>query len=1032
MLTQLYLSGRVLMFLALFAVIGATAVWGQAVNGTISGTVVDPSGAAVAGATVEVKNTATQVVRTVTTNAQGRYSVPELIIGAYDVRISRMGFQSALQTGVPVVVGGERTVDATLRIGQSQETVTVEARTAQVDTASSAIATLVDTKQVEELPLNGRNYTQLISLAPGVQQTPPPFPSGFYGRGADYSISGARPEGQAFLMDNSNVQDFWNHGPGSAVLGTTLGVEAIAEFSIQTNTYSAQFGGSGSAVNAVTKSGTNDFHGTLFEFLRNSALDARAFYDPSRIPAFRRNQFGGSAGGPIKKDKAFFFFNYEGLRNDQGLTQIAFVPTAAARQGATSPLVQQLLSYYPLPTTIIGGGIGQYQSVGAQVGDEGYYIGRVDYNLSSKDSIFTRYVSDRALFHDPFSGSPIALWPETHHTGNQYATVEWHHIISPSLLNLTRFSFVRTREGSDLDSNLPGLSFYPQRKNGTIDITGLSPLGSSIFLPFYFVQNKFTTGDDVYWTVGNHNIRLGGDITRFQANLNAPGWLGGQYVFNSLQDFLHSSPFLFFGPLPNESDGDRDFREIDVNSYIQDDWKVSSRLTVNMGLRYEFVTNPVTDKHPLSAITNYLTSTAFTPVPHVFMTNPSLRNFDPRLGFAYDPFSDHKTSIRGGFGIFHDPIEPRTYASGYYFDPPYSFVVQAFPAFPTPSLNSPLPSQSNAVNYDTSGTPYQMQWNLNIQREIASATILTVGYVGSRGVHLFYQRDQNPAVPTIGPDGHQVFASLGPFGIATNPRINPALGPFNGATDGGNSIYNSLQVNVNRRFQKNVQGQLSYTWSHCIDNASSTYGLEGGFPAENPYNVANDRANCLFDRRHALVASSLISLPFHGQFKGHQLIEGWQLSGIANVHSGTPFTVGDGFDQAGLGAAFVNDRPNLNAGRTAANITTGTLNQWFDPTAFSLPPVGELGNMGRNNLIGPHFWDADFSVLKDTRFSERVTLQFRAEFFNIFNHADWGLPNGQIFQQMPGGLGSINPIAGQITTLATPMRQIQFGLKLIF
>jgi hypothetical protein len=361
-----------------------------------------------------------------------------------------------------------------------------------------------------------------------------------------------------------------------------------------------------------------------------------------------------------------------------------------------------------------------------------------------------------------------------------------------------------------------------------------------------------------------------------------------------------------------------------------------------------------------------------------------------------------------------------------------------FPTFPSPTLNAPLPSQSNAVNYDTSGTPYQMQWNFNIQREIASATILTVGYVGSRGVHLFYQRDQNPAVPFIGADGHQVFATQGPFGISTNPRINPALGPFNGAVAGGNSVYNSLQVNLNRRFQRNVQGGLSYTWSHCIDNGSSTYGLEGGFPQENPYNTAGDRGNCLFDRRHALVVSSLVSLPFHGSFTGHQLIEGWQLSGIANVHSGTPFTVGDGFDRAGLGAAFVNDRPNLNAGRTVDNILTKKLTEWYDPTAFSLPPVGELGNMGRNNLIGPHFWDIDFSVLKDTSITERLKLQFRAEFFNILNHPNWGLPNGQVYQQacatcqVGGGGGFINPIAGTITTLAAPMRQIQFGLKLIF
>ena len=1019
-----------------------TGLHAQATNGVISGTVTDPSGAALPGATVQVKNVSTGVIRTVTTNEVGRYRVPDLLVGQYEVQAAQPGFRTVVESAVPLTVGSERVVNFSLPIGQAQETVNVESQIVQVDTTSAAVATLVEQKQISDLPLNGRNYTQLIALAPGVLQTPPTFPSGFYGRGADYSVSGSRPEGQAFLLDNTNVQNFWNHGPGSAVLGTTLGVEAIAEFSAQTNTYSAQFGGSGAAVNAVTRSGTNNYHGSLFEYHRNSALDARAFYDGPELPRFRQHQFGGSFGGPIKKDKAFFFFNYEGLRKRQGLTQIATVPDADARRGiipglapiTIPPQIQQLLNYYPLPTIPVGGGVGQVPSVGTQRGDEDYLLGRVDYAVSPKDSLFARYVNDRALFKDPFSGSIIPLWPETHHTGNHYATLEERRIISSSIMNLARVSFVRTREGSDLDSNLPGLTFFPGRKNGTINITGLSPLGSSIFLPFLFVQNKVGGGDDVYWTHGSHSLRFGADITRVQSNVNAPGWLGGQFVFNSLASFLSASPFLFFGPLPDQSDGYRDFRETDLNAYFQDDWKARPNLTLNLGVRYEFVTNPTTDKHPLNTITNYSTAKAFTTVPNVFLNNPSLRNFDPRFGFAYDPFRDHKTSIRGGFGIFHNPIAPRTYASAYYFNPPYSFTVQVFPSFPFPSFLAPLPSQSNAVNYDTPSTPYQMQWNLNIQRQLFEATILTVGYVGSRGVHLFYQRDQNPPIPTTGSDGNPVFGTLLPgVGIFANPRINPALGPYNGAEPAANSAYHSLQTNLNRRFSHNVQGQVSYTWSHCIDTSSNTYGLEGGFPAMNPYNVSLDRGNCLFDRRHALSVSSLVALPFTGKFKGHQLVEGWQLSGITTVRSGSPFTVGVGFDQAGLGAAFVNNRPILNAGRTVENIKVGTLEHWFDPTAFSLPAVGELGNVGRNTLIGPGYWNVDFSAMKNNRISESVNLQFRAEMFNVLNHANWGLPNPSVFVQTPGtGGGTYNPIAGRITTLANPMRQIQFALKLIF
>jgi hypothetical protein len=557
------------------------------------------------------------------------------------------------------------------------------------------------------------------------------------------------------------------------------------------------------------------------------------------------------------------------------------------------------------------------------------------------------------------------------------------------------------------------------------------------------VQNKFTEGDDLYWTLGKHSLRFGSELVRVQSNLNAPGWLGGEYSFPSLQQFIAGKPLFFLGPLPNMLDGDRDFREIDVNSYVQDDWKVSSKFTVNIGLRYEFVTNPVTDLHPLYAVTNFLTSTDWTLVPHVFRNNPSLKNFDPRIGFAYSPFSDNKTSIRGGFGIFHDPIAPRTYASAYYFDPPFSSDVVIAPSFPFPNFGAaPAPSQSNGVDYNTDVTPYIMQYNFNIQREIAPATILQVGYVGSKGVHLFYQADRNPPVPTIGPDGKQQFGFLIPFvGPEPNPRVNSAVGYFNSAEDGANSVYNSLQVSVNRRFSHNVQAQASYTWSHCIDDSSSTYGLEeGGFPIQNPYNMAADRGSCAFDRRHSTVISALWQIPFHGSFPLHQLFEGWQVMGVGTIHSGLPFNIGDGFDQAGTGNLFAYDRPNLNPGFNKNNILTGNPNQWYNPAAFSIPPVGEFGDLGRNVLTGPFFWDIDFSAIKNTKITERVTLQFRAEFFNIFNHADWGLPVAANFTQgfSPAGVQqvTISPVAGSIPAslfpLATPMRQIQFALKLIF
>jgi hypothetical protein len=1013
--------------------LGAIMLCAQATNGTISGTVTDNSGGAIAGATVQITNVSTGVVRAATTNAQGRYNVPDLLVGEYEAQVSNAGFQTTVQKAIPVTVGSQRVVDFTLQVGQAQQTVTVEGTISQVDTTSAAVSSLVEQKQISDLPLNGRNYTQLISLAPGVQSVPAGT-SGFYGRQANYSVAGSRPEGQVYLLDNTDVQDFFNHGPGSAVLGTALGVEAIAEISTQTNTFSAQFGGSGGAINAVTKSGTNQLHGSLFEFFRNSALDSRNIFDGKTLPPFRQNQFGGAAGGRIKKDKAFFFGNYEALRRRQGLTKIAFVPDSNARLGilpgvapiTVTPLIQQLLGYYPLPATLVGGGVGTVPVVASQAGNETYLLGRVDYTLSTNDSLFGRYVNDRADFTDPFSGSAIPLWPETHHTNNHYATVEERHSISPALLNLARVSFTRTREGSDLNNNLPGLSFYPNRKNGTLNITGLTSLGSSIFLPFKIVQNKYAFADDVYWTHGAHSLKFGVTVQRVQSNDNNPGWLGGQYTFGSLQNFLRGVPASFLGPIIGQDDSMRDFREIDLTPYIHDEWKVSSRLTLNLGVRYGFVTNPVMAEHPLNAITDFVHGTGFTRVDHVFLNNISTRNIDPRLGFAWDVFGNHRTSVRGGFGIFHDVVQTRTFASGYSFNPPFVTSVVIAPDWPSPfaKLTTPTPSQTNGINYDTPATPYQMQWNLNIQRELPGAAILTVGYVASRGVHLFDQRDQNPPIPKVGANGVLTFGTPNPSGVLiSNPRINPAFSVLNSAEAMANSVYHSLQVNVNRRFQRNVQGQLAYTWSHCIDNSSSTSGLEGGLPIMNPYNASSDRGNCLFDRRQNLVASSVVALPFHGKFAGHQLVEGWQLSGIVIVRTGLPFTPNVGFDQAGLGSSSATVvRPNLAAGRTADNITTGKLAQWFDKSAFPLETPGTLGNAGRNILFGPGFWNVDFSAIKNTKISERLSLQFRAEFFNILNHPSWGNPN----------LSVTSAVGGSITTAASTARQTQLALKLIF
>src|SRR5438552_5147749 len=644
-------------------------------NASVLGTVTDSAGAVVPGASVQVKNIATGRVQEVPTDEQGRYTIADLPIGEYEAQASLAGFQTTVRRGITLTVGAQAVVDFSLQVGRTQETVSVESQVSQVDTVSTAVSSYVELKQISDLPLNGRNFTDLVALIPGVATGSQIGNGGanlLYGVENNFSVSGARAEGQAYLLDNTNIQGFWNHGSGSGVMGTTLGIEAIAEFSVLTNTYSAQFGGNGAVVNAVTKSGTNDLHGSAYEFLRNSALDARNFFDSVK-PPFRQNQFGGSLGGPIKKDKLFFFVNDEELRRSLSQTVIALVPDANAHNGIVNgqtvqihPAIAPILALYPIPATQVAPGVGSIQEVDTQTGNENYLLGRVDYTMSDKDSLFVRYVRDFGDATMPFLGSPLPpRWPELGSTPHPFTTIEWRRVISPTMVNLLRFSFTRTRE-TDVQARpdqASPLNFFPERRqNGGVNITGLSPMGTSIFAPLLEVQNKFPLSDDFIWTHKAHSLRFGGVLDRVQSNFQQQGWWGGFYTFSGVTNFLQGIPTLFQGPEPGQTDSYRDFREREFDVYVHDEWRARPRLTVNAGLRYEFVTNPTTNVHPLNAIINPPFGT-FQRVSNVFASNPSVRNFDPRIGFAYDPFSDHKTENLEGLCVFYNPFQDRSYTS---------------------------------------------------------------------------------------------------------------------------------------------------------------------------------------------------------------------------------------------------------------------------------------------------------------------------------------------------------------------------------
>ncbi|MCL4796702.1 MAG: carboxypeptidase regulatory-like domain-containing protein [Bryobacteraceae bacterium] len=1020
------------------AVLAAPCLLAQTA-GRLAGTVSDATGAPLPGVSVTAEQTPTGLSRSTQTDGEGRYVLASLPASVYRLKVERDGFRPVVREGIELTVAASLTVDLTLQIGAIDQQITITDRPSMVNTQTSELSFLVGEMAMRELPLNGRNYTDLALLTPGVTAFPHRDGGSVVAHGLAMSMNGRDPRSNVYLIDGTPQNDFTN-APASSAAGTALGLEAIREFRVELNAYSAEFGrNSGGQVNALTKSGGNEYHGSLFHFLRNDNFDARNFFDPAKRPEFNRNQFGGSLGGPIRREKTFFFTTYESLRERLGRTISTVVPDENARLGilpdgpvTINPVVRPYLDEYPLPNgPSRGGGLAQYAFGFNQTLDQHFGQGRLDHYFNSANQMFARYTIDDAAQRLP---TDYPQFPRSFLSRHHFLTLEHAWVPSGRTTHTFRGSFARTRIGQDVEANTARAldPFIPGRGlPGNIDIGGLPRWGPQTSVNVQLVQNLF--GFDYFFSHvrGRHLLKGGMLAERYRNNMVNPTFSLGIQTFSNLRNFLENRPLRFLG-LPAGGAIDRYWRSTLMGFYLQDDWRVVPRLTLNLGIRYEFATMPRDIYGRDSAVPNLLSDA--TPTVGQLYQNPTYTNLSPRAGFAWDVLGTGRLSVRGGYGLFFNTNNIQHLIVTVTNPPATPRVIVAGSTFPVPNLSAGVANSIRPIQWDIE-SPRVHVYNLMAEYQLPGDLLISAGFAGSRGSRLWRSGDWNTATPERQPDGALVFPAGPPR------RRNPNFGVVELKSSDGDSWYNAGLFELRRRFGRGLMLQSSYTFSRNIDTtqastffSDATNGTTTAFPEFEGLNYNKGLAD--YHAKHNWVSNFVWSLPLGRNY----LARGWQLAGIYSMRSGNPLTVfvqanrSRSLAQPSLGPGIGFDRVSMAPGFTHQSAIQGDPARWFNPAAFALQPAGQLGNLGRGALIGPNLRSFDVALMRNfalRALGEKGNLQFRAEMFNLANRANFGPPGLTAFagtapQELP--LSSL----GLIRQTVTSARQLQLALRLSF